>query len=249
MERQIVYSIVASAMALLALGIATTVALSPWLTTMEGQTAPTSEDIISVTGIAQATVTPDTAIIWLTVQERAATSYEALNLAATAASEVVEALKSAGMPEENLKTTGFSIQPEYVYVEGEPPRLVGYVASYSLEIKTAELRRVGELIDRAVSAGADIVGGVSMTISDDLSARLSRDLLSAAVTDARRKAELALAPLGLNVARLKSLNIMEQYPYPIFRGAVPAERTDGLPVVPGQTTFSVSVQATFVIGS
>jgi len=249
MERQTVYGIIASAIAILALGIAASVALAPRvMTTLEQQTS-IEEDLISVSGTAQATVSPDLAIVYLTVQERGDTSSEALRLASEQANRAIEALRSIGISDDNIKTTGFSISPEYVYIEGQPPKLVGYVATYSLEVKTSELAKVGQLIDTAVSAGVDIVGGVSLTLSDELSARLSRDLLAAAVTDAKRKADLALSPLGLKVSRLKSLSIMEQYPYPVMRSAAAGAEIPTIPVIPGQTTFSVTIQATFVISS
>ncbi len=249
LERPTIYGIIASAIAVLALGIAASVALAPRVaSTVEQETS--AEDLIYVTGTATATVSPDLAIVYLTVQEKAETSAEALRLASEQVRRVVDILKSLGVSDEDMKTTGFSIFPEYQYYDdGRPPKLVGFVATYSLEVRTLELGNVGRLIDSAVSAGVDIVNGVSLTISDDLSGRLSRELLAAAMTDAKRKAELAISPLGLKVARLKSVSIMEQYPYPVMRSAPAGAEATTMPIIPGQTTFTVSVQATFVISS
>ncbi|GBC69464.1 26 kDa periplasmic immunogenic protein [archaeon HR01] len=248
LERQTLYGVLAATIAVISMAIAVSAALAPRTITSMEQTFTVSEDLISVSGTAQITVIPDKAILYLTVQEKASTSAEALKLAAEKVDKVLAALRSLGLSDENLKTTSFSIYPEYIYFDdGRPPQLIGYVASYSLEVSVRDISRVGEIVDRAVEGGASIVGGLTLTLSDELTARLQRELLGAAVTDAKNKAEMALAPLGLHVSRLKSLTISEQYPYPVFRGASPAEKTD-LTIMPGQTTLTVTVQATFVIG-
>jgi uncharacterized protein YggE len=252
LERQTVYGVLAAAIAVISLAIAVSVVLAPRTMTSTGQASTVSEDLLTVSGTAQITVIPDQAILYLAVQEKALTSVEALKLADEKANDVLSALRGLGLTDENLKTTGFSIYPEYIYPnDGGTPQLAGYVATYNLEATIHEISRVGEIVDKAVAAGGNIVVGLTVRLSDDLSARLQRQLLGAAVSDAKNKAETMLAPLGLKVVGLKSLAVSEQYPYPypLLGGTVSPEMASSIPVVPGQTTLTVTVQATFIIGS
>jgi len=211
--------------------------------TTQENTVP--EDVISVTGQAQTTVTPDVLTILLTV-ERASTPSEALARLTESANNVVKTLVDFGLKPEDIKTISLNIYPEYAYREGQPPEIVRYVATYMLEVKTRRLADGGSIIEKAVNAGADYVSGFYFSLSRDKSEEIYRQLLSAAVTDASVKAEAVLSPLGLKTVRVKSVSISESA-QPVFRAA--AEAYSGGPsIMPGTTTVSVTVNIVYVIG-
>ena len=143
-----------------------------------------SEDVISVTGQAQTTVTPDVLIMLLTAEERAATPSEALARLTESVNNVVKTLVDFGLKPDDIKTVSLNIYPEYVYKEGQPPEIVRYVATYTLEVKTRRLADAGSIIEKAVNAGADYVSGVYFSLSREKSEEIYRQLLSAAATDA-----------------------------------------------------------------
>jgi len=205
-----------------------------------------SEDVISVTGQAQTTVTPDVLIMLLTAEERAATPSEALARLTESVNNVVKTLVDFGLKPDDIKTVSLNIYPEYVYKEGQPPEIVRYVATYTLEVKTRRLADAGSIIEKAVNAGADYVSSVYFSLSREKSEEIYRQLLSAAATDASVKAEAVLSPLGLKTVRVKSVSISEST-QPVFRAAADAS-TGGPSIMPGTTTVSVTVNIVYVIG-
>lgn len=201
---------------------------------------------LSVTGTAQTTLVPDTLVVTFVVQEKAATSSEALAKLSEKTNRVVSAVLGLGISSEDIKTTGVSINPEYIYPDKEPPRLIGYVATYSIEVRTKRVADAGTLIDTAVNAGADQVSGLYFTVSPEQYGTVYRQLLSAAVGDADAKAESVLRPLNLRKTGVKSVSVIDVQPGYPARGV--AEASAGPPILPGTTTLTVSVNVVYIIG-
>ena len=66
-----------------------------------------------------------------------------------------------GIAQKDIQTSQFSIQP--VYASPEPrtePKLSGYSASNQVTVKTHQISKLGEILDRLVTAGATDVGNV-----------------------------------------------------------------------------------------
>ncbi|MEM2096212.1 MAG: SIMPL domain-containing protein [Candidatus Caldarchaeum sp.] len=207
-----------------------------------------SEDVLSVAGSAEASTTPDQITILFTVEERAATPSEALARVSTASQSVVSTLLRRGLTPEEVKTTSLNVYPQYVYKEGEPPTIVGYVASYTVEVRTKKIAEAGALIEEAVKAGADYVSGVYFSLSTEKYRETYRQLLGAAVADAQMKADALLSPLGLKTTRVKSVSITEFTPIPFARAADAAGAPEGPPIMPGTAMVRVSVSIVYVIG-
>ena len=195
---------VSGALVVLAAALAAVVLADSGRATVFQKTAENtvSEDVISVTGQAQTTVTPDLLTMLLTAEERAATPSEALARLTESVNNVVKALVDFGLKPDDIKTVSLNIYPEYVHREGQPPEIVRYVATYTLEVKTRRLADGGSIIEKAINAGADYVSGVYFSLSREKSEEIYRQLLSAAVTDASVKAEAVLSPLGLKTVRV-----------------------------------------------
>jgi len=237
-------ALVVLAAALAAVVLADSGRVTVFQTTQENTVS--SEDLISVTGQAQTTVIPDVLTMLFTAEERAASPSEALARLTESANNVIKTLVDFGVKPDDIKTVALNIYPEYVYKEGQPPEIVRYVATYTLEVKTRRLADGGAIIEKAVNAGADYVSGIYFSLSRERSEEVYKQLLSAAVTDASVKADAVLAPLGLKAARVKSVSISES-PLPAFRAAAEAS-PQGPSMMPGTTTVSVSVNIVYVIG-
>ena len=91
------------------------------------QTIAGSRLDISATG--EVTRVPDIAIISAGVVSRSATATGALQDAADRMQRVLAALKRAGVADRDVQTSNINLNPEYRYVENQPPQLTGYTAS------------------------------------------------------------------------------------------------------------------------
>ncbi len=210
--------------------------------------------VIAVAGEGRASAAPDLAILSLGVTREAETAKEALDANNQAMTAVIDALKSEGIEAKDLQTSGFSVQPRYVYPRQksdgtqEPPHIVGYAVSNNLTVKVRVMNKVGELLDMVVTLGMNSGGNISFTNSDP--APLIASARASAMKDARSRAETLAAAAGIKLGQI--LEIREDYrearPVVLTRGkAFGAEAADAVPIEAGETTYNVNVQVQFEI--
>src|ERR1044071_9001739 len=143
---------------------------------------------------------PDTAIITIAVvtQNRTAITAQQENAAKTDA--VVRALKAAAGTGAEVKTSGYTLQPQRVYKENQPPTITGYEVRNSVTVTTSDLNKLGAIIDAAAQAGSNDISGIAFTLRQD---RQARDrALSEATLEAVGKARMIATALGGRVGRI-----------------------------------------------
>src|SRR5581483_8168211 len=118
---------------------------------------------------------PDSASFDFSVQSRAATAKAALAQNAAAATDLIAALKGAGVASADLQTGQVSLDTQ---TSPDGTQVTGYVASNTVTAKTT-IAKAGALVDTAVGAGATGVSGPNLSRSD--SDALYQDALKAAV--------------------------------------------------------------------
>ena len=149
---------------------------------------------VVVTGDSTVQAQPDTAVVTVAVVTQNASASEAQAENASKTEAVVRAVKAAAGAGAEVKTGGYSLQPQYAYKEGAPPTITSYVARNAVNVTTGALERVGAIIDAATRAGANNVDGLAFTLRRDEAAR--GQALSAATRDAAAKARIVAETLG-----------------------------------------------------
>lgn len=200
---------------------------------------------ITVSGDAVILAAPDQAEIDIGVVTQARSAPEASKENAERLARVLaEAKKQLGKGDE-VKTSGYSLTPNYRYPQGGKPEIVGYTATNILRIKTTNLSLVGKLIDSSMQAGANNVNRLVFTLKDELSAQI--DALKTASTKAKTKAEAAASSLGLRIVRILSVNENERVVQPVFRQAMTARAEAAsapTPIEPGTVEIRSTVSMT-----
>ena len=143
---------------------------------------------------------PDTAILTISVVTQARAALDAQQQNANKSDAVVRALKSAVGAGAEIKTSGYSLQPQRVYKENQPPTITGYEARNSVTVTLSDLTKVGAVIDAASQAGANDVAGISFTLRKDRTAR--DEALAEATREALSKAQVIARALGGRVVRI-----------------------------------------------
>ena len=173
---------------------------------------------VMVAGDSIVQAQPDTAIVTIAVvtQNRNAISAQQDNAAKTDA--VVRALKAAAGSGAEVKTSGYSLQPQRVYKENQPPTITGYEARNSVTVTLSDLTKVGSVIDAAAQAGANDVSGIAFTLRQD---RQARDrALTEATREAVSKAQVIAQALGGRVVRIVEVQeegFQQRPPVPIYQ--------------------------------
>ncbi len=185
---------------------------------------------------------PDTAILTISVVTQGRRAIDAQQENATKTDAVVRALKAAAGAGAEVKTSGYSLQPQRVYKEGQPPTITGYEARNSVTVTTGELTKVGNIIDAAAQAGSNDISGIAFTLRQDRQAR--DQALSEATKEAMNKARVIATALGGHVVRV--IEVQEeglQRPVPIYQPQVAMARQEvSTPIEIGSLEITSRVQ-------
>ena len=181
------------------------VALMPLAVNAFGQTVtqPPREsgfaETISVTGSGRATITPDRFSFTSGVQTTAPTVEDAVNQNNARVANVIAALKRAGATPEEIRTSNFSINPQQVYEQGQPPRVTGYQVMNTITVTKKEVAAAGKLLQVAVAAGVNQTSSLNFEVADPVRGRDQG--LRAAFDDAHAKAALLAQAAGRTLGR------------------------------------------------
>jgi len=201
---------------------------------------------ISLTGVGTARVKPDRAVFSLTVVTQSSTANEAQSENAERMNSVIKALRDLGLSENQTKTTGYSLNPIWVYPkEGGEPSIVGYTCTNTVEVTVKDLDKVGEVIDAGVSAGANQISSIKFTISEELSKQLELSALELAVKDAETKAKTIAAAAGLELLKPISISLSSYIPT-VYRSYEMANLGTSTPVLaPEEVSVTVTVSVVY----
>jgi uncharacterized protein YggE len=180
------------------------------------------------------------------VDTRAKSAAEALNRNSALAQKVIDALKDAGVEDDDLQTSYFSVSPFY---DEDGEDLEGYSVSNIVTASLRDFEKAGQVIDAATEIAGNeiIVQGISFSFDDntELVAKARAD----AVKRGRLQAEQLADAAGVELGDLLSLN--EDYaPYgPVGElGSGRVATTDAAaPIEPGSQTLDVQVTMVYEI--
>ncbi|MCF6303607.1 MAG: SIMPL domain-containing protein [Devosiaceae bacterium] len=167
---------------------------------------------ISLTGTGEVAGKPDMAIISSGVVTHGETARMALDANTQAMGRIFEVLQNENVELHDIQTSGFSVQPQYIYSDQRdengyplPPRISGYQVANTLTVRVRDLESLGTLLDTAVSVGSNQINSISFAVSN--TAPLLNDARRAAMQDAIQKAQLYAEAAGVGLGNI--LNISE----------------------------------------
>jgi uncharacterized protein YggE len=201
---------------------------------------------IETTGEAGVSAKPDFATVTIGVQTAGRTAQGALADNSKATAALIEALKNDGVAANDIQTSDFSIWPQMASAlrsGPEPSAIVGYSVSNRVKATLHDLTRLGDVLDKAVTAGANSVNGIQFGFANETA--LLDDARKSAFADARRKADLYAAAAGVKILGLQSLEETTSSA-PAFLKTHSLERAS-VPIETGESTLSVGVRARFDI--
>ncbi|MGH2617076.1 MAG: SIMPL domain-containing protein [Thermomicrobiales bacterium] len=219
--------------------------------------------LVYVNGSGSVRVPPDMASVVVGVDVERPTLAEAQAEASTQATAIIDAIKAAGVAEEDLRTASFNVR---VVRERDRERgdeesarggdnaqrddIRGFQVSNAIAVTVRDLDTLGRILDDAIAAGANEVRNVSFSLTDpDDAAEPAR---TRAMDDARTKAEGLASAAGMTVSRVVSIS--ETYsPRPeavVFAtanagGAIADASGGDVPIAIGTDEIAVEVQVTY----
>lgn len=167
------------------------------------QTTAPAVPVVVASGEHRMKVAPDQAWVMVSVETREPKAPEARRLGAVAMTTVMAALRKTGLEADAVQTIGFSLQPEYEYVN-QRQRMKGFILSNQVQVRIDDVSKVADVLD-AVGAlppptSSNVtIGGLRFDLKNR--AGVERDALKGAVEDAMARAKAMAAGAGMSVGR------------------------------------------------
>jgi uncharacterized protein YggE len=229
--------------AALALGLGTALAA-------HAQTVPApvaaSGTLLSISAEGEVQRAPDIAHLSTGVVTRAADAQAAMNANAEQMQKVIAAIRQAGIAEDDIRTSGVNLFPQYRHAPDQAPEITGYEAHNTVEITVREIGRLGDVIDALVAAGANQINGPRFEVADKQAA--FDEARRIALENARERARMYAQTLDMQVQRIVSISEGHGYapprPVPMMAMARMESAAD-TPIEPGQSTLSVTLDVVF----
>ncbi len=206
---------------------------------------------IAVSGTGLIEVEPNQAHVYLGVETQSVNVPEALEQNSVKMESVIDALENRGVPKESIETTYFGIYPVKDYEKlGEG--IVGYRVTNEILVELSDLDTVGNVIDTAITAGANRVTNVEFGLTETKEQELRQEALREACKDARTKADAIAGGLGLKIVGISTVQEGGVYTYPyraggfeeaaMYAGAPMAVPT---PIEPKDVTVSATITVVY----
>ncbi|PWR75732.1 SIMPL domain-containing protein [Methanospirillum stamsii] len=220
-----------------------------------------SDDIplIHVTGSGTIKAAPDRVEIDLTVVTKNPDVKAAQKENARKMDLVMSALRDTSkgnLTGHEIGTTSYSISEVYYPDDALKAKFGEDVTIYevmnTISIETEKIDRVGDIVDIAVSSGANSVSSLQFTLSQEKTAELRKEALAIAVRKAQTDAETVISAMGKNLGDVQEITVDESYQPPVYYNQdyrVSAMKAAGpeTPIEPGAVEINARVTAGYRI--
>ena len=217
---------------------------------------------VTVSGEGEVFAVPDLATFSVTIQEEAKEVQDAQKVATEKSNAIIAYLKGEGVEEKDIRTTDYSVYPQYDYIQqacrdgfcpGGEQVLRGYQVSQTLSVKVRDTKKAGDLLAGVGSRGASQVSGLSFTIDDEEA--LQAEARGMAIEDARTKAAELAKQLNVRIVRIVGFSENGSYPPTPFAygmgGDAVMARAESVKVAPelpmGENKITSNVSVTYEI--
>jgi uncharacterized protein YggE len=233
------------------------IGVSQGVPTLYSEASPTliseeaTQKTISLTGAGTASATADEATIRMGVEVTRDRAAEAISDNAESMAAIIDALKLMDISEDDIKTTSYSVYPQYDWTE-EGRVLLGYTVTNMVQVTVKNLDIIGDVIDTAGNTGANRMDGISFGLSDAKMQDLKNTAYVLALGDATDKADLIAETLGLTISGIQSVTENSYVPARTYVDYAEAGSDMAIsskaptPIISGDLSVSVNVHIVFL---
>lgn len=211
-------------------------------------------DTLTVSGTGEVKLAPDMATVSIVINTTEEQAEDAQRKNAELTEAVLASIRANGVQDADIQTEDIHLSEEYDY-EKSPAKLMGYSMRNTLSVTVRDIATIGSVITDAINAGATGTYNLAFTVSDSSGAY--RDALTAAVVEARGKANaiaaalcVELAPIPVSVNEVS--NSYQPYAYDNMlrpeANEMPAEESaDSIAVSTGELSITAKVSVVYEV--
>ncbi len=207
-------------------------------------------DLFQSIGEGSVSQAPDLATISFGVAKTSLTVSDAQNQTNKTINSVLENLKNLGISEKDLKTTNYSVNPNYSFEVVQ--RISGYTVTQNIDLKIKNIENTNKAIDTITGNGGNLVGQVQFGFDDKTKAKLEDKARKEAVANAKEKAQSLANAAGVKLGKI--INVTEaqdNFPRPVMfdrvKTGIEIEEPPPTNITPGENSVKISVTLTYEI--
>jgi len=205
--------------------------------------------LIDVNGEAKVTADPEKVEVYLGAETTASTAKKSQQDNANIMQEIRNSLKLIGISSDDIKTTQYTLTVvQHWDKDTERYVITGYKTTHVIKIESTDINKAGDIIDKSVQAGANVVNSVVFSLTDDKINEMRLEALKKAGLNAKEKAEAIAGSLGVKIKGLYHASESYVYysPY-VQRGYEAAVAGAAAPteISPGQIEVSASLSVSY----
>jgi hypothetical protein len=212
-------------------------------TSMAAEGDKGSERTVSVSATGSVAAEPDMAHVTAGVVAEADTAKEAIARNSAAMAKVVSGLKGAGIAAKDLQTTSLNVEPRYTQAkDGKAATISGYRVSNQVRLTVRDVKKLGDVLDQAIAAGANQINRISFDIAN--AETIKDEARKQAMANARRRAELYVAAAGVKLGPVVRISeaVSEASPR---ESVAPRAMAASIPIEAGTRVLEVEVHVTY----
>lgn len=218
----------------------------PWNSVKWGTLGVSPGETVTVVGEAQTQLKSQIAVFSAGVSSVNDNKDTAINEVNQKITKIVEAVKTFGVPEADIKTQNMSVyqSEETYYEEGrQKSRLGQWRVNNTIEVKLRDVEKSNELADLLTKNGANNVYGPNFSVDD--TSKTENSLLEEAIKNAREKADIIAKSTSRRIGKV--VNVTEGYQTsPVaLRSAYGLGAGGGGDAQPGSQTVAKALTVTF----
>lgn len=119
--------------------------------------------------------------------------------------DIINALKKITSDKTDIiKTSNFSILPNYYFSKSGKREIKNYTAINSITVETKDIKKVASLIDTAIENGANRTEGLSYSLENEKS--ICNELYPVVLSELRNQANIIAQAAGSTVSGIKHIN-------------------------------------------
>ena len=238
----------------LIVAVAAVIAFSPALAGKQGVKADTTTTVptpsVSVTGTGKITVKPNIARISFGVFTHDETANAAQTANDAIMAKITAALKAAGIKDEDIQTTGYSLQPRWVWDKTNEKNIQsGYDMNHNVTVTVRTIANAGKTVSLIADNGANTVDGISFDVDDATLEQTKLSAIDLAMANARKRADVVAKAAGRSITSVQTVNVNENsytaYPMYATKDAAMAG-SSAAPVEAGTVDVVMSVNVTYL---
>lgn len=214
-------------------------------------TSRTASGELAVVGVGRVDATPDTATVDLGIVVNDADTIEAASSEINRVNNaIVAAVSALGIKKEDVKTSNYSIVPNYDYSRGGNGVITGYNGNTTITVKVTDTSKLPQVIEAGTRAGANQVIGTNYSIQEP--EKIQEQARLKAIENAKEQAQKLANELGIKLGKVT--NIIESSsgggPIPMYDKAIGMEGRGGInmpapDLQPGTQTITSTVTLYF----